>query len=159
MPNLHGCCPVLLLSIVILTVFSPHRGIAAFAHFYRECRIPKGSHGRKQEKNPITKRTLTYVHTRTFPYKPTVTWLWLLYSSSELYNVELTVCKTWIFYYLRKYEVFTLTQTCEVKVEVTVSKNCDPLFSLMTPFICSMGRVDPKVENPGKNSVLTLIIF
>ena len=92
-------------------------------------------------------------------YKPTVTWLWLLYSNSELYNVELTVRKNWIFYYLRKCEVFTLTQTCEVKVELTVSKSCDPLFSLMTPFICSMGRVDPKVENPGKNTVLTLIIF
>ena len=51
------CCPVLLLSIVILTVFLPHRGITAFAHFYREYRTPKGSHGRKQEKNPITKRT------------------------------------------------------------------------------------------------------
>ena len=38
-----------------------------------------------------------------------------------------------IHYYLRKYEVFTLTETCE-NVELTVSKNCDLLFSLMSPF-------------------------
>ena len=38
-----------------------------------------------------------------------------------------------IHYYLRKYEVFTLTEICE-NVELTVSKNCDPLFFLMTPF-------------------------
>ena len=36
-------------------------------------------------------------------------------------------------HYLRKYEAFTLIHTCE-NVELTVSKNCDPLFSLMTPF-------------------------
>ena len=38
-----------------------------------------------------------------------------------------------IHYYVRKYEVFTLTEICE-NVELTVSKNWDPLFSLMTPF-------------------------
>ena len=38
-----------------------------------------------------------------------------------------------IHHYLRKYEVFTLIQTCE-NVELTVSENCDLLFSFMTRF-------------------------
>ena len=33
------------------------------------------------------------------------------------------------FYYLRKYKVFTQTQTCELNIELTVSKNCDPLIA------------------------------
>ena len=37
------------------------------------------------------------------------------------------------YHYLRKYEEFTLIQTCE-NVELTVSQNCDLLFSLMTRF-------------------------
>ena len=37
-------------------------------------------------------------------------------------------------HYLKKYEAFTLTQTCELNIEITVSKNCNPVFSLMTPF-------------------------
>ena len=28
-------------------------------------------------------------------------------------------------YHLRKYEAFTLTQTCKLNIELTVSKNCD----------------------------------
>ena len=58
-----------------------------------------------------------------------------------------------IDHYLRKYKVFTLIQTCE-NVELTVSKNCDPLFSphdLLFSF--SMGTVDPSEENPCKITV------
>ena len=39
-------------------------------------------------------------------------------------------------------------------VELTVSTNCDPVFSHMMPFNFrfSMGPVDPIVENPVKNT-------
>ena len=32
-------------------------------------------------------------------------------------------------------ELFTVTQTSELDVELTVFKNCDPLFPLMAPFL------------------------
>ena len=56
-------------------------------------------------------------------------------------------------HYLKKYKAFTLTQTCELDIEITVSKNCEPLFS-WPPFSSSMGPVDPSVENPGKNTAV-----
>ena len=37
-------------------------------------------------------------------------------------------------------------------VELTLSKNCDTLFSFMNPLDCSMGLADPSVRNPGKNT-------
>ena len=42
-----------------------------------------------------------------------------------------------------------------------VSKNCDPLFSLIAflPFSFSMGPVDPSAKNPGKNTVVPFGIF
>ena len=46
--------------------------------------------------------------------------------------------------------------------ELTASKNCNPLFSLMTPFYkCSfsMGPMDPTVENSGKNTVRIQLRF
>ena len=35
-------------------------------------------------------------------------------------------------------ELFTVTQTSELNVELTFSKNCDPLFSLMRPLLASL---------------------
>ena len=50
-------------------------------------------------------------------------------------------------------ELFTLTQTSELNVELTVSKNCDPPFLPHEPPLSfSMGPVDPNVRNPGKNT-------
>ena len=45
-----------------------------------------------------------------------------------------------------------MAQTCE-NIQLTVSKNCDPLFSLVSPFSFSMDPVDPSVRNPDKNTV------
>ena len=47
-------------------------------------------------------------------------------------------------YHLRKYEAFTLTQTCKLNIELTVSKNCDQLFSLMSPFKHLYGTCGPQ---------------
>ena len=47
-------------------------------------------------------------------------------------------------YHLRKYEAFTLTQTCKLNVELTVSKNYDLLFSLMSPFKHLYGSCVPQ---------------
>ena len=47
-------------------------------------------------------------------------------------------------YHLRKYEAFTLTQTCKLNIELTVSKNCDQLFSLMSPFKHLYGSCGPQ---------------
>lgn len=38
-----------------------------------------------------------------------------------------------IHHYLRKYKVFPLIQTCE-NIELADSKNCNLIFSLVTPF-------------------------
>ena len=48
-------------------------------------------------------------------------------------------------HYQRKYEVFTLTltQTCD-NTELTVSKNCDPLFFPLTPFYLLYGSCGPQ---------------
>ena len=119
-------------------MFFPDRGIAALLHFFRKCCTiisPRGPKGAKKEKT-IRKRSLTYVHIPTFPY-----------------NIGQNLIGYGIF---RKHLSFTLTQTCE-NVELTVSKTCDPLFSLMTPFSFSMGPVDPGVENSGKRTLTGLI--
>ena len=41
-------------------------------------------------------------------------------------------------------EVFTLTQTSELDVELTVFKNCDPLIPLMGPFLLLCGFCGPQ---------------
>ena len=47
-------------------------------------------------------------------------------------------------YHLRKYEAFTLTQTCKWNIELTVSKNYDQLFFLMSPFKHLYGTCGPQ---------------
>ena len=46
----------------------------------------------------------------------------------------------------RKHPSLSKTQTCE-NVELTVSRNCDPFFSLMAHCSFSMGPVDPSVQH------------
>ena len=41
-------------------------------------------------------------------------------------------------------ELFTVTQTSELDVELTVFKNCDPLFPLMGPFLLLCGFCGPQ---------------
>ena len=55
-----------------------------------------------------------------------------------------------------KHPSLSKTQACE-NVELNVSKNCDPLFSLWPPSSFSKGPVDPSVRNRDKNTVLCLI--
>ena len=66
------------------------------------------------------------------------------------YNISQNLIGYGVF---TKHPSLSKTQTCE-KVELTVSKNCDKIFSLMTPpFSFFMGPVDNCLQNPGKNTV------
>ena len=97
------------------TVFLTHRSIAALPHFFRKCptiisqRDPKGA---KKEKTYYKNNVCIYVHMRTFPY-----------------NISQNLIGYAVF---RKHPSLSKTHTCE-NIESTVCKNCDPLFSLMTP--------------------------
>ena len=60
---------------------------------------------------------LTYVHISTFPY-----------------NISQYLIGYGVF---SKHPSLSKAQTCE-NIQLTVSKNCDPLFSLMTPLLASL---------------------
>ena len=91
------------------------------------CRGPKGT---KKEKR-LLQNLHNNIFTHTFPYNKSQNLILLVMASLE--NTH---------HYQRKCEVFTLTQTCE-NTELTVSKNCDPLFLPLTSFYLLYGSCGP----------------
>ena len=91
------------------------------------CRGPKGT---KKEKK-LLQNLHNNIFTHTFPYNKSQNLVLLVMASLEDTH-----------HYQRKCEVFTLTQTCE-NTELTVSKNCDPLFFPLTSFYLLYGSCGP----------------
>ena len=92
---------------------------------------PWGPKGTKKEKK-LLQNLHDNIFTHTFLYNKSQNLILLVMASLE--NTH---------HYQRKYEVITLTQTCE-NTELTVSKNCDPLFFHMTPFYLLYGSCGPQ---------------
>ena len=91
---------------------------------------PWGPKGTKKEKK-LLQNLHDNIFTHTFLYNKSQNLILLVMASLE--NTH---------HYQRKYEVITLTQTCENTK--TVSKNCDPLFFHMTPFYLLYGSCGPQ---------------
>ena len=92
---------------------------------------PWGPKGTKKEKK-LLQNLHDNIFTHTFLYNKSQNLILLVMASLE--NTH---------HYQRKYKVITLTQTCE-NTELTVSKNCDPLFFHMTPFYLLYGSCGPQ---------------
>ena len=76
--------------------------------------------------------------------------LWHLHSFTRSFTLSLDLMTQCLCFSRsrrhKKYEAFTLTQTCELNIEITVSKNCNPLFSLMIPFQLLYGSCGPQCK-------------
>ena len=111
-------------------MFLPDPGIVALPHFFGKCCTvisPRGPKGAKREKNN--------------------------YVLQNVYDISQNLIGHGGF---RKHPSLSKTQTCE-DVELTVSRNCDPPFSLMARCSFSMGPVDPSVQHIKKLHYVHLV--
>ena len=103
--------------LMVKTVFLPDHSIAALPHFFRTLYLAQGVPRAQRGKNN--------------------------YVLQNVYDISQNLIGYGGF---RKHPSLSKNQTCE-NVELTVSRNCDPLFSLMAHCSFSMGPVDPSVRH------------
>ena len=114
--------------LMVKTVFLPDHSIAAFPHFFRTLYLAQGvPRAQRGKKNN--------------------------YVLQNVYDISQNLIGYGGF---RKHPSLSKTQTCE-DVELTVSRNCDPPFSLMAHCSFSMGPVDPSVQHIKKLHYVHLV--
>ena len=114
--------------LMVKTVFLPDHSIAALPHFFRTLYLAQGvPRAQRGKKNN--------------------------YVLQNVYDISQNLIGYGGF---RKHPSLSKTQTCE-NVELTVSRNCDPLFSLMAHCSFSMGPVDPSVQHIKKLHYVHLV--